>query len=177
MLASYYESRHLFSEGHLGEYLNQIKGDMTAEVRGLGRDILSKNIVELTSSLVEKYKLNVPVLGDYKATVAEKDVSYAISFVGDEELFRYCPSTFSLNSPFASITRSSILIKLSKSLDSDRIKSSFRSELENLNSWLDNVKKDVDQFNKELVGLVNQLVSSRVIALERDIQLEKDLTA
>lgn len=123
-------------------------------------------------------------------------ITVSIPFTGDPNLWKYRPSTYTLNPPQANINTSSReafngYIDITFSCPSDTLEDgqSLRNELDeilnSIKSYLENIKRDLEAYNQQLPGKIRQCISDRRNRLQKhnkviealNIPLKRDLKA
>src|SRR5258708_97951 len=89
-------------------------------------------------------------------------VSYYVPFVGDQELFRFQPSTYSFHLPRAEVRSGELAFRFE---DPDNnvtaTKARFDDEFRRTKEWVDWVNEDVARFNVGLPAKAAQIVAAR----------------
>jgi len=103
-------------------------------------------------------------------------ITIAVPFEGDGELFQYKPSTYTYNSPRGKIVGHEIhLIYEMDTHDAEKLKQMYQKELNRIKRYLKWVEHDVSNFNKELESFTRQIVSQRKQKLLDDTNLISSL--
>lgn len=159
-------------------------------VEGLDSNyLLNANEDELVKSLVDEYRLEVPVIKDDEIHVADYgeakvDVSrdpnrlihdrsrpfyipgsqttIAVPFDGDAEFFRISPNTFNMSLPVGEIVGSEIhLSYTSAGQDSEAIKHEYQATVREIKQKLDWQRQTAEPFNNQLEALVREEIAQR----------------
>lgn len=180
---------HLFSEIDMHGLIEAQKKALESEVMGFdGNRLLNTSVDDLCEYLVQKYRLDPPVLLKDQAVAdqheAQVDVSQhrdrdvrdrsrpfhlagtrvtlEVPFEGEADFFRVCPSTFTSAPPTGDIRGNTLVMSVTGTdLQPDRIKSEFDRTLREINQYLDWIVRDVQQLNKQLPVLAQQAVEGR----------------
>lgn len=104
-------------------------------------------------------------------------VTFIVPFTGTAELLKYRPKGSSRSHPEAEFGFDEIYFTydMDQPRGQDRVKEAFQKDLELLKKWLDWSKREVDEFNQELVGVLDRSLADRKIELDTDDSLMKDL--
>jgi len=193
-----------FRKGDLRDFLEHRKLELKKEVEGLDSNyILNVSEEDFCQYLISKYFLASPKIYEdkiyvYNSKEVDIDVSkepmriifdgsrpfyvkgvqitIAVPFEGNSELFQYKPSAFTLNPPRGEIVGQEIhLIYQMVEHDAEKLKRTYKQDLEKIKRYLEWVDHDVSNFNKELKSFVRQIVSQRKKKLLNDISLVSSL--
>src|SRR5258706_11874478 len=114
------EMEDLFCEIELRDVFKSIEDEITSDIEGFSKDLITSDAVQVASNLFEKYHLRVPIFkGEPKVKVEENidiDVSYRrdislrsgttvkgtrftfiVNFEGDANIFRVYAVSFGIN--------------------------------------------------------------------------------
>ena len=193
-----------FRKGSLRDFFEHKKLELKKEVEKLDSNyILSVSEEDFCQYLITKYSLYPPEIHEDKIYVYDQkevdvdvskdpmrvifdrskpfyikgiQVTIAVPFEGDGELFQYQPSTFTYNPPCGEIKGQEIhLIYTAVDHDAKRLKQRYLEDLNKIKRYLEWVKHDVSNFNKELESFVRQFVAQRKKKLLDDIGLVSSL--
>ena len=176
---------------------------MCAEVDRIEADRLSNTPIEdLCASLVQKYRIDVPVLREDSIDVTHRetkvDVSHEplrffldrsrpalvdgtaievdIPFKGDAAMFRIRPSQYTLNAPNATVFGDRLRISIvGVDLKRSDVKSRLDAAIASIKRYLDWQRKDAEAFNSTIPSLVTEHVSRRRRKLQQDQDLASSL--
>jgi len=191
---------YLFTKD-LSGYLEIKKSEIKAEIEGLGEEyILNISEEDLVKSLEEKYILNPPIFKKdeiYQLDPEDIDVEVAgkeqrllygrssikgtlftiiIPFKGDGELFNYRPSSFFSVFPQGEIYGNELYLKYEIiNHNRENLKRMIEHDIKLIQSYLDNVKKDVDNFNNLLGNYIRNLITTRKEKFLKDRNLARSL--
>ena len=99
------------------------------------------------------------------------EVTYHVPFVGDKELLRCHPSSYTLNPPRAVVGNGELRFPYDTAgRDVQATKKRFDEDLRTLKSWIPNVNAQVIAYNSSLEALVRQRVAQRRSELDREKQ-------
>ena len=139
--------------------------DIQAKDLGSIRTDKMKDTVE---QLRRMYEL-VPVDTDLKkigsTRTLEGDrltVTCSIPFIGDADLLQYRPSTFRMEVVPGTVSEGKIVVEISGHLDMTNFKRELERWSDSLNFWLENVKKDVEHFNRHLPSKIQSTLEERI---------------
>jgi len=193
----------LFNDGILSEFLEGRKRELFKEIQKQDANyILNVSITDFCDYFYNKSELDAPVLDEENITVdqQEKDIdvskdymrsirdrskpfylkgtsiSYFIPFSGDTDLFRYQPSSFTLNPAEAIIGRNELCVSFDGiDQDPEKVKRDFSRELGKIKKYLGWVAKDITQFNDNLAKEIETKVKHRREKLLKDRALVANL--
>jgi len=193
----------LFSQYDLRGTMQNHEQRMFAEIDAIdGNRLLSTSVADLCDYFEQEYKIEAPHLDESKIQVsqaeAQVDVSYDrsrvfldrsqpfyitgtsitfyIPYQGDANLFKCQPSTFTLNPPRASVTKSEVRLEYTLTHhDADKVKSTFERDLSEIRKWLEWIAKDVSPFNQSVRGKAYQRIEARREKLLKDQGLAASL--
>ena len=196
----------LFSKnGDLRDFLEYRKVELKKEVEDYYSPnyILNVSMEDFCQYLVSKYSLVPPKIHEDKIYVCDKNevdidtskyppkvvfdedcpycikglqITIAIPFEGEEDLFQYKPSHFSLNPPRGEIVDGEIhLVYEMIEHGSGKLNRMYKRDLGEIKRWLEWVNYDVNNFNKELASFVRQFLAQRKKKLLNDIGLVESL--
>jgi hypothetical protein len=147
--------------------------------------LLNASLEDLISQSVDKYQINVPLLDEDAAEVAQQEglvdvsgfdygfpgerrqvpgvvVTLEMPFSGDAEMFKVRPSTFNSAPPYANIQGQSIILRQSAVRPTpEQIQSGFDSAIKNINQYLDWQRRDATPFNQQLPTQARQAIEAR----------------
>jgi hypothetical protein len=184
-------SLRLFQSGELRSFLDQCLRELGAAVESFDRNrLLSASVDELTSYFVSQYQLEVPRLrrDDAELEHQEAEIDPArfgpnpnvwfsrgarvsgirytlhVPFEGDERLFKYQPSTYTMSgSPIADVVNGTLIL-VSDRLASDApelVKNGFNTVLNEIEQWLGWVGDDVRGWVSGLEGAARTRIQGR----------------
>jgi len=189
-----------FRKGDLSDFLEQRKQALKKEIEGYDANyILNVSEEDFCQYLISKYVLEIPSIREdeiyvYDTREVDIDVSkdprrfisdrsrpfyikgtrvtIAIPFEGDENLFQYKPSTYTLNPPRGRIVGQEVhLIYEMVEHDPEKLKQMYKQDLDEIKRYLEWVRRDVGGFNNQLESLVRQSVAQRKKKLLDDLGL------
>lgn len=195
---------HLFSRGNLYTDLEQRKLSLRNEVEKLESNyLLNVSEGDFCKHLVDKYLLESPIIhGDKKSICDQSEVdidvsqsptyrllsdgqpiykkvlqiTIAIPFSGDAELFNYSPSTSVLLDLKGGIVGSELhLIYQSRNNDGEELRRRYEHDIDGIRRNLDCMAREIEIFNKSLEDLVKKIVSERKQKLLNDQHLVSSL--
>lgn len=151
--------------------------------------LLNANERDLVESLIEEFRLNVPVIDDDGIYIAESgeaqvDVSrdpmrmiydrseafyvpgsktvIAVPFKGDVEFFRVQPSSYSLSPPRATIGKDELLLTYVRTdQDAEAIRSGYQGTVHSIKQYLRSLSESTAQFNGQLENLITSQLKTR----------------
>jgi hypothetical protein len=176
----------LFFRTHLSDLLNQKRARLKREIDEFNvESILHRDPKELCSEVVARYELQAPVLDLDKATLVSVqdrkqpdnmwsfivvDHVIAVPFEGDAELFSWMPSRFTTVLPRGKIVGRTLHLSFSiPKGKEDTIKLEFDKEVNLVNSYLEDVRRDVEEYNASLNQLSYENISRRRETLSRSM--------
>lgn len=135
--------------------------------------------LELTEGAISVTVEEVPVdvSGDWNRAIFDRSkphyvqgiaATYYVPYIGERDLFRCQPSTFTNTYPYADIGDHEILFRFERA-DSDvaATKRDFDHELVEIRKWLGWIAADVERFNSELPGIALQQLDARMTRLRQ----------
>lgn len=191
-------------KGNLRDFFEHRKLELKREVEKLDSNyILTISEEDFCQYLITKYSLRPPEIHEDKIYVYDQkevdvdvskdpmraifdrskpfyikgvQVTVAVPFEGDGELFQYQPSTFTFNPPRGEIRGQEIhLIYTAVDHDAEKLKQMYQRDLNEIKRYLEWVNRDVSNFNKELESFVRQFVAQGKKKLLDDIGLVSSL--
>ena len=191
-------------KGNLRDFFEHRKLELKREVEKFNSNyILTVSEEDFCQYLIAKYSLRAPEIHEDKIYVYDpkevdvdvsKDpmraifdrskpfyikgvqVTIAVPFEGDGELFQYKPSTSTRNPPCGEIRGQEIrLIYKTVNHDAEKLKQMYQRDLNEIKRYLQWVNHDVSNFNKELESFVRQFVAQRKKKFLDDIGLVSSL--
>lgn len=185
-----------YTKGELGNYIEQRKLEIRKEIDHLNEDyILNVSEEDLIKALVNKYILEAPILKmeemhllepkeidvvscDYNRFIYVKRtlVTVVIPFEGDEEMFYYSPSTFSFVIPQGKIYGNELHLEYEVTYHAQEyLKNKITEDIQLIQSYLNWVKNDVDNFNNSLESYIRDSIKIRKNKLLQDRNLVSSL--
>lgn len=190
---------HLFSEIDMHGLLEAQKKALYNEVSILESNrLLNTSVDDLCDYLVEKYRLDPPVLLKDQAVADQKEaqidvsgdsyrdirdrsvpvhvpgtrVTLEVPFEGEADFFRVRPATFTSAPPLADVRGNTLVLSVAGTdLKPEGIKSKFDRTLNEIRQYLGWITGDAQQLNDQLPALARQAVESRREKLLRDQSL------
>lgn len=188
---------YLFGQVSIFDVLEHQKRAVKDEVQRLqGDHLLNVSEQDLIASLVDQFRMDVPVLKEDEIYVAEHgdaqvDVSrdplrlihdrsrphyltgtrtvIAVPFEGDANCFKVQPQTYTLNPPVATVAGSELHLVYSQiNQDGEALKREYLQAVEQVRNHLGSLRSSAKAFNDQLPGLVGGAVSERKSKLLRD---------
>ncbi len=159
----------------------------------LVKALVEKHILEpINLKMDEKYllepkEIDVDVSGDPNRVIFEfnrgkpfykkgTSITVVIPFEGDKELFYYQPSTFSLMIPEGIIHGNELHLNyITTEHNSESLKREIDSNVQQIKSYLDCAKSNVDDFNSSLESFIRNLIKTRKEKLLKDRNLVSTL--
>lgn len=128
--------------------------------------------------LVEPREVEKEVRSDfgenYRRCVLE--FRFEVPFIGDVELFRLQPSTYSLNPPRAEIANNRLIVTMFRyDRNASAIQQELQATLASVRQHLEWQRQQIDGWNDSLPALVSQLVAARRAKVMADQQLVTEL--
>lgn len=195
-----------YGQGDFRDLLESLKEGIKKEIHNLDRDyILKVNEEELYNFLVNRYTLEAPVLHDedkvaHPAEDVEIDVSgrfdyavprgegpcyvkgtsvtIAVPFEGDEQLFHFSPSTFSMSGVRGTVLGNEINLRyqgLPQDMSSEKLKQNIVNDINMIKKHLQTMAHDAEMHNKFIESEVKKLVANRKERILKDEGLVGDL--
>jgi hypothetical protein len=195
---------YLFRNMSIFDVLEYQKRAINEEVHKLDPDyLLGVSEQDLVASLIDQFRMNVPVLkedeiyvadhGDTRIDVSQDparliyDRSYshyvtgtrtiiAVPFEGDASFFAIQPQTYTLTPPVAAIEHSELRLTYQKlNQDGQALKREYQATVDSIRMCLGSLASSAKTFNDQLPSLVNQAVSQRKQKLLRDAGMVSSL--
>ncbi len=188
--------QNLFREHRLDHFLRQQGASFEEEIRGTSLEKISD--LGLSDQFLTKYSLTVPVLDDknididaHEAMVtvhaghsrlAFRDgpvqvpglsITVKVPFIGEVELFKCQPSTYSPSgTPEATIENGNLVMHYETTeKDPEKIKELWKSDIGVIRQNLEWVAKDVSQYNNSLANSIQAALTKR----KQDAESNKSL--
>ena len=191
-------------KGDLNEVLSEKKKILEKEIENLDKDYVMKvSEDDLARYMVSKYALEAPVihedkmyvfdpadtqievsrghvLSDFALTrsfyVKGTKITVAVPFEGDEDLFHFKPSTFTLDPPRGEVVNQELhLVYETVDQDPEELKRACRRDSAEIKKYLEWVRNQVNSFNKQLESLVRENIAARKKKLMDDMGLVASL--
>ncbi len=188
-----------YEQGEFRSILEAQKEGLRREVEGLGRDyILNANEEELCAYLASRLTVDVPILHDEDKVVlpaqdVDIDVSgrfdYAVSredgpcfvkgpsitivipFEGDNQLFHFRPSSFSMSGVRGRVIKNELHLTYSglpQDMSSEKIKQDLDRDINTIKRYLQSMTHDAEMHKKFIESEVKKLVASRKERIRKD---------
>ena len=169
---------------------------MSNEIGSLSEDsVLNTSQEELCDYFVEKYKVESPAIddsgiqtdyGDSQIDVSHRfdyavfdrgrptyvtgtRITFFVPFSGDAALFKYRPSTFSLNPPRGVVRGNELVFVYDRTKqDASNIGTEFDRDLSNVQQNLSRIADQVRQFNSTIYTAASQQIAARRQKLLQD---------
>lgn len=187
--------RTFFNSRKFYDLENSLSSTIDNRIKELKRvDFESSTLEELTDTLFEQYKIEVPALLEDKiyirtpedvkipvekrgygksTTVDGTKFTFVIPFEGDPGIFSISPSTYLSVLPYGHIESNEIRVTYEVPIDKDssRLKTDFDTNLNTISKYLTFLDDDVAQFNKKLTAAIRAILQRRKDKLEKDIEV------
>ena len=160
----------LFSNNDLSTFLN-MQEDLIRQKIQMGDvdDLIRKNPENVIEQLRNKYALE-PVNTDWKEKDPKKTiqddvmkVSFHITFTGDPRLLQYRPSHYRMETVLGTVCGPDrIDMEIVGQINRDDFKRELDRWRENLKFHLNNVNKDVNNFNQTLSAKIKSMIDMRI---------------
>jgi hypothetical protein len=193
----------LFRDYDLREEMESRRQHIAREIGSLNSNyILNANIEELCDYFENKYRYEVPVLNTDETSFEQREVdvdvsqdfnrgivdrsepfylkgtaiTFLVSFVGDADLLRCRPSSFTTVRPHGEVGQNEVRFEY-RTVDheAERLRSSFDRDLRDVQQYLRFVQENTDQFNQSLIREVRQAIEKRRQKLLADQGLASSL--
>lgn len=194
----YRELESLFSQSRISEILEARRSAVSKEVASVPRpELMSPSFAKRVQDLVEKFRVNVPVLGTNAITVTKPrdaeidvsgdprrhafgsrpkyvkgvEVSFLIPYSGDRNIFYARPSKFDYSPPRAMVGSAQLEIPFSDvTIDTTQTRTEFDRILNSLQEYLGWLRADVEEFNASLGQFAADCAKER----RRNVQESED---
>lgn len=150
--------------------------------------LLNTSVADLTAYLVEKYRIDVPILNEDDIVVDQHETKIDVSrdrnrfiddrsrpyyvpgsridveipFTGEASAFAIRPSTYSLNPPRAEVRGSMVTFSVAgTSLDPEAVRREIEQTVRNIQGYLTNLRANVDGLNRQLPEEARRAVEAR----------------
>jgi hypothetical protein len=189
-----------YKQGSLSEFLRGQHWELTKEIEGFARDyILNANEADLHAYLTNKYTLDVPNLRkddiyalepkEVKVDVSRDptrvffsdgsptyvngtSITIIVPYAGNESLFNYSPSTYTLNPPRGIVRRGELhFYYQSTDHNVERVRSEFDRNLQQIEQYLAYVNQDVSIYNSTISSTTFQIIQQRKTKLLEDMNM------
>jgi len=169
---------YLFNEGYLSAAFEGRRRELEQAAQQIpSAHALAASVEELAGELIDRYRIEpldldwdqmsvsvedtrVDISGDPRRLVFDRGgpflvpgttITYHVPFRGESDLFKFQPSTFTLNPPRAQVAGHELRIAETRPADATE---GLREELDrtasSIKSYVTTVRSDVERFNKEL---------------------------
>lgn len=193
------EPNYLFSKVDWFSVKEHKKNEMFEEIKNYnGNKLLNTPLDDLAEYFKKKYWIDVPILHEDKIVADQREVQIDVShdpmrfisdrsrsfyipgteieivipFEGDAEAFNIQPSTYTLSPPNAEIKGDTIIVRIQGvDLTTERVKSQIDRIISDIKSYLENLRRDVKQFNDSLFSLARSVIEQRRKKLLKDQSL------
>lgn len=190
---------YLFSKVDWFSMQEHRKNEMFEEIENYnGNKLLNTPLDDLAEYFKKKYWINVPILHEDKIVADQREVQIDVShdpmrcisdrskpfyihgteieivipFEGDEVAFNIKPSRYTLSPPNAEIKGNTIIIRIQGvDLTIERVESQINRTISDIRSYLENLRRDVKQFNDSLFSLAQSAIKKRRKKLLKDHSL------
>jgi len=182
---------NLFFVDDLRKFLEQKEKEFLEEIDNFESDyILNTNIDELKNHLKEKYFLEIPEIKDKNICLKQEErtnynhlnnnkysvVLNHVPFSGNEELFRYIPSTYNYDPPIGRIRENEIIVEINLiDKNKESLNNEFNNRLNEIKKWLSWVSKDTTDFNNSLEQKIYSKIKDRCEKLKNENELISSL--
>ena len=172
-------------------------------VAGLdGNRLLNTSIDGLCAYLVEKYRIDIPVLNRDKIEVDQREtqidvsrdpmraifdrsrpvcipgteIEISVPFMGEAEGFTIQPTTYSLNPPRGDVRGGTLILSIiGIDLEASKVRQEIDNELDRIDSYLTSLRGNAERLNSELDSIARQCIEQRREKLLADQNLVASL--
>ena len=158
--------------------------------------ILNGSIEDLVNFIHAKFFIKIPILDIENAEASQQEVKISVQawrdeqqmsvlgtmvtlevpYEGEKFLFRIKPSTWSLNPPRASISKTRVILRQSgRNLKSEEVQASFEQTIASIQENLLRLHSDFDEFNNRLKDIAREQIEARKSKLLADQNLVSGL--
>jgi len=194
------DGAHLFTKDSLRDYLEAQKENLKEAIRDIPRERVARaDLDSIADELVSQFEVKVPELHDENIRVSDPTdarvdvsgdrmrhirdrstptyldgtaVTFSVLFDGESDLFKYRPSSFSMNPPRASRVRPGKIEFEYKwvqgDADVETADEQFRGDLNKVKGYLENAAEQVEDYNSSLRQDINAQLRRRKEAVEED---------
>lgn len=190
---------YLFSKADWFSVQEHQRKSMLDEIaRYDGNKLLNTSVEDLSKYFAEKYKIDVPILREDEIRADQRETQIDVShdqmryirdrsrpfhvpgtlievivpFDGEAEAFSIRPSTYNLSPPVAEVRGKTLIIQVSgTNLTSDGVRSSIDRTIEEVNGYLENLRRNATQLNEGLLPAARQAIEHRRDKLLKDQSL------
>lgn len=184
--------QYLFRNEPLVNYLNRFKINLRREIESCKPDyLLNVNEEDYYTYLISKYVLTVPILREDEIHISEKKelerkqgrptvynpsmlsgkllLEISIPFVGNRQLFKCRPSSYTLSPPLGDIGISEIRLHYEiADRDPDSIKKRYTKDIEDIKKYLQWIENDLNSHNDWIKNNARKYISERKKDLLQD---------
>lgn len=170
-------SDYLFAEDDLGSFIREERDRLIQEVDGYqSQYVLSLETEAVCEELYRKYQHEAPKLKIDRIYIKESGesgkgtvVTFAVPFDGDPDLFRFRPSTFTVNPPCGSVVGNELHLTYTRfDHNHEAMKADLNNDLRNIEQFAGWVAKDVAPYNTGIKQIALQRIESRRQKLQKD---------
>lgn len=180
---------YLFQGANWHDVEHHQRQSLREEVARLDPDrLLNTSVDDLANYLVEKYRIDIPVLDEGEITVAQSEAQIDVSndpmrwiddrsqphyvpgsridveipFAGEAEAFAVRPRTYNFNPPRAQVRGDRVTFSIAgTSLDPDAVRREIHEVARNIQGNLTNLRGDADRLNQQLPDEARRAIEAR----------------
>jgi hypothetical protein len=186
----------LFYKADITAVIDAQLRNATAEIQGIDPDrLLNTPVDDLVTYVVDKYRIEAPVLHRDRALLDEPQETYievndygrqirtpatlvtlTVPFDGEKDMFFVRPSTFDTAPPRAAINGNSVVLRLEvRSSEQAQVKNTLNGVLNDIERYLGWQRSTIDGFNNNLPNQARQSIEARRARLLQDRNLVSSL--
>ena len=135
------------------------------DIEGWNEDqLLNTPVEEPCNNLVEKYRIDVPVLDRGKIDLKAHDIQIEITvrFAGDSKVFEIQPTTCSIGRPHGNVKDRMLTFSIPyMDLNPDEVRRKIYENIDFIDTYLTRIRVDVDRLNSELESIIRNRIEQR----------------
>lgn len=123
-----------------------------------------------------RYDYGTPLYRDRHPTIKGTRIVIHVPFEGEAELFKWQPSSFSLNPPRAQIGHQELLLVYEiSSSETINLQQRYQKEVDQIEKYLQTARSNVENCLREVPGIISSVISSRKARLQKNISVVVNL--
>lgn len=179
----------LFCKKELYDYIELRKDQIISEINSYDKNqLLNSSLYDLADYIEDKFSINIPELLKNEITVSQQETKIDISnrvgylpvryggnqyadgikvivkipYKGNSSYFSYKPSTYRTVFPYAHIMSNYLQLEFSDvQFTSEQLKNNIDHEIENIEFFLNSLRKDATDFNRNIRTFISTKLENR----------------
>lgn len=173
------EAQLMFNRQPIADHISNMKDEIRNIAKSYKRDILNLNLEVEIEKIAKQCRMDIPLLGAKKGSLAGKDVEYSVHFDGSNgAFFGYWPSNQpDADRPTAYVISNCLYMYYSHEVDIQDVKKQFDSDYSDLLAWFNLLKEECEKYNQSLEEYIKSELQEQVKAIQQEIDLETELNS